>query len=238
MVCIHAFFLPPLCVHVCAFSFKRGIILLWSLSRFKRLSVAFFPSPVHQLTFAQELRRDVRGLNLFQLLLQQPLPGAVGPAWQATPQPFPQPLQTLQVQGGRRQVQYTQCLSGTWRRAHVSLASQQGKAKQPSVSVVEKNKYIKSTIALRLQKRPLKGAEKGTTNALRIEGLLQNERAEGKGEFVDCSCPPKKPRSCRRGEPRLPVCPGGAEPAGPGFVAVPAACAGNPGVQCRLVHPG
>lgn len=46
------------------------------------------------------------------------------------------------------------------------------KAEPPSIPVVEKIKYIKSTIALRLQKRPLKGAEKGTTNSLSIEGLL------------------------------------------------------------------
>lgn len=162
----------PLCVRVRAFSFKQGIILLWSLPRFKRFSLAFFPSLFHQLRFARELRRDVTGLNLFQLLLRQPLPGAVEPAWQETAQPFPQPLQTLQVQGGRRQAQYTQSLSGTWRRAHVSLATQHGKAEQPSIPVVEKIEYIKSTIALRPQKWPLKGAEKGTTNALSTEGLL------------------------------------------------------------------
>lgn len=165
-----------MCEH---FFFKQGIILLWSLSRFERFSVAFFPSPVHQLTFAQELRKDAGSLNLFQP------PRAVGAAWQATAQPFPRPLQTLQVQGGRRRAQYTQSLSGTWRRARVSLATQHGKAEQPSIPVGEKNKHRKSTIALRLQKLPLEGAEKGTTNALSIEGLLQNERAGGKGEFVE-----------------------------------------------------
>lgn len=131
------FFFLFLYACLCLFSFKQEIILLGSLSRFKRFSVAFFPSPVHQLTFARELRGEVRGLNLFQLLLQQPLPGAVEPAWQETAQPFPQPLQTLQVQGGRRQARYTQSLSGTWRRAPVSLATQHGKAEQPSIPVVE-----------------------------------------------------------------------------------------------------
>lgn len=72
------------------------------------------------------------------------------------------------------------------------MPTQHGKAEQPSIPAVEKIKYVKSTIALRLQKRPLKGAEKGKTNAWRIGGLLENEGAGGKGEFVGYSCSPKK----------------------------------------------
>lgn len=91
LICIYDFFFffpSLLCVRVCAFSFKQGMILMWSLSRYKRFSLAFVPCPAHQLRFAREVR-DVRGLNLSQLLLQQPLPGAVGPAWQETSPAFP-----------------------------------------------------------------------------------------------------------------------------------------------------
>lgn len=44
-----------------------------------------------------------------------------------------QPIQTLQVQGDRRQTEYAQSLPGTWGRSHVSLATKQGKTQQSSL---------------------------------------------------------------------------------------------------------
>lgn len=165
------FFFPYACLSV-HFLLSRGIIFLWSLSRFKRFSVAFFLSPVHQLTFARELRRDVRGLNLFQLLLRQPLPGAVEPAWQEAAQPFLQPLQTYRCKAAGGKPSTLSPFLGLGGGLVFPWPHNMAKAEPPSIPVVEKIKYIKSTIALRLQKRPLKGAEKGTTNSLSIEGLL------------------------------------------------------------------
>lgn len=165
------FFFPYACLSV-HFLLSRGIILLWSLSRFKRFSVAFFLSPVHQLTFARELRRDVRGLNLFQLLLRQPLPGAVEPAWQEAAQPFLQPLQTYRCKAAGGKPSTLSPFLGLGGGLVFPWPHNMAKAEPPSIPVVEKIKYIKSTIALRLQKWPLEGAEKGTTNSLSIEGLL------------------------------------------------------------------